>query len=396
MISDQLKDTLIDQIVKELIGQGSEGLKPVIELLLNAAMKIEREQFLGATSHERSEERQGYANGYKPKGLQTRLGALDLRVPQVRGLGFYPQSIEKGTRSEKALKLAIAQMYLEGVSTRRVQDITEQLCGYEVSSSQVSRVTQELDGQFEQFRNRLLGEIAYLVLDAIYLKIRHNGSVIDMAILLAYGVNSEGKREILGASASLSEAEVHWREFLQHLQSRGMRGLRLVVSDDHAGLKKARMAIFPSVPWQRCQFHLCQNAQSYAPKKSMRHEIAEVMREIFHSPTLEIATEMKRQSIEKYRKRAPEFAKWLEENVDEGLTIFQFPKEHWKKLRTSNGIERVNREIKRRTKVAVLFPNKESALRLVTGIILEIHEEWVTGRPYLDMSCLVEGYLKSE
>jgi len=396
MISDQLKDTLIDQIVKELIGQGSEGLKPVIELLLNAAMKIEREQFLGATSHERSEERQGYANGYKPKGLQTRLGALDLRVPQVRGLGFYPQSIEKGTRSEKALKLAIAQMYLEGVSTRRVQDITEQLCGYEVSSSQVSRVTQELDGQFEQFRNRLLGEIAYLVLDAIYLKIRHNGSVIDMAILLAYGVNSEGKREILGASASLSEAEVHWREFLQHLQSRGMRGLRLVVSDDHAGLKKARMAIFPSVPWQRCQFHLCQNAQSYAPKKSMRHEIAEVMREIFYSPTLEIATEMKRQSIEKYRKRAPEFAKWLEENVDEGLTIFQFPKEHWKKLRTSNGIERVNREIKRRTKVAVLFPNKESALRLVTGIILEIHEEWVTGRPYLDMSCLVEGYLKSE
>ena len=319
------------------------------------------------------------------------MGALSLEVPQVRGLGFYPQSLEKGTRSEKALKLAIAQMYIEGVSTRKVQDITGQLCGYDVSSTQVSRLTQELDEQFGQFRNRPIGEICYLTLDAIYLKIRHNGSVIDMAILLGYGVNTEGRREILGVSASLSEAEVHWREFLQSLQSRGMRGLRLIVSDDHAGLKKARMTVFPSVPWQRCQFHLCQNAQSYAPKKSMRHEIAEVMREILHSPTLEIAQEMKKQAIEKYRKRAPEFAKWLDENIDEGLTVFQFPKEHWKKLRTSNGIERVNREIKRRTKVAVLFPNKESALRLVTGVIIEIHEDWITGRPYLDMSCLLGG-----
>ncbi len=391
MISDQLNDTLIEEIVKGLIGGGSEGIKLVLERLYNASMKIEREQFLGAASHERSKERQGYANGYKPKELQTRMGALSLEVPQVRGLGFYPQSLEKGTRSEKALKLAIAQMYIEGVSTRKVQDITGQLCGYDVSSTQVSRLTQELDEQFGQFRNRPIGEICYLTLDAIYLKIRHNGSVIDMAILLGYGVNTEGRREILGVSASLSEAEVHWREFLQSLQSRGMRGLRLIVSDDHAGLKKARMTVFPSVPWQRCQFHLCQNAQSYAPKKSMRHEIAEVMREILHSPTLEIAQEMKKQAIEKYRKRAPEFAKWLDENIDEGLTVFQFPKEHWKKLRTSNGIERVNREIKRRTKVAVLFPNKESALRLVTGVIIEIHEDWITGRPYLDMSCLLGG-----
>lgn len=388
MISDQLKDTITEEIVKGLIGQGSEGLKSVLELLLNAAMKIERAQFLGAEAHERTEERKGYANGYKPKGLQTRMGALELQVPQVRGLGFYPQSLEKGSRSEKALKVAIAQMYIEGVSTRRVQDITEKLCGYEVSSTQVSRVTQELDGEFELFRNRPIGEISYLLIDAIYLKIRHNGAVIDMAILLAYGITPEGKREILGASSELSEAEVHWREFLQSLQARGMRGLQLVISDDHAGLKKARMAVFPSVPWQRCQFHLCQNAQSYAPKKSMRHEIAEVMRSIFSSPTLEIAKEMKRQAIEKYQKRAPEFAKWLEENVDEGLTVYQFPQEHRRKIRTSNGIERVNREIKRRTRIAVLFPNKESALRLVTGILIEIHEEWVTGRQYLDMSYL--------
>jgi len=396
MISDQLKDTLVDQIVKELIGHGTDGIRPVLELILNAAMKIEREQFLGAAPHERTEERKGYANGYKPKTLQTRLGPLELEVPQVRGLGFYPHSLEKGTRSEKALKVAVAQMYLEGVSTRRVQDITEKLCGYEVSSTQVSRVTKELDEQFEQFRTREIGEICYLVLDAVYLKVRHNGSVIDMAILLAYGVNVEGKREILGASTSLSEAEVHWREFLKGLQGRGMRGLRLVISDDHAGLKAARKSVFPSVPWQRCQFHLCQNAQSYAPKKSMRGEIAEVMRDIFNSPTLKIAQEMKLQAIEKYQKKAPEFAKWLEGNIDEGLTVYQFPKEHWKKIRTSNGIERVNREIKRRTRVAVMFPNKESALRLVTGVILEIHEDWITGRQYLNMDPLLREMSQNE
>jgi transposase-like protein len=396
MISDQLKDSLIDQIVKGLIGPGTEGLKPVLELLLNAAMKVEREQFLGASAHERSEERKGYANGYKPKELQTRMGALELSIPQVRGLGFYPQSIEKGSRSERALKLAIAQMYLEGVSTRKVQDITERLCGYEVSSTQVSRLTQELDGQFEQFRNRPIGEVCYLVVDALYLKVRHNGSVIDMAILLAYGITPEGKREILGASISLSEAEVHWREFFQNLQSRGMRGVRLIVSDDHAGMRNARMAVFPSVPWQRCQFHLSQNAQAYAPKKSMRGEIAETVREIFNSPTLAIAQEMKRLAVEKYQKRAPEFAKWLEENIDEGLTVYQFPQEHRKRIRTSNGIERLNKEIKRRTRVAVLFPNKESALRLVTGVIIEIHEDWVTGKQYLDMSPLLNKGLKNE
>lgn len=391
MISDHIKNTLMDQIVKELIGQeGGEGLKTVLELIFNAAMKVEREQFLGAAPHERSEDRKGYANGYKPKELQTRMGALDLEVPQVRGLGFYPQSIEKGSRSERALKLAIAQMYLEGVSTRRVQDITEKLCGYEVTSTQVSRATKELDVHFEQFRNRPIGEICYLIVDATYLKVRHNGSVISMAILLAYGVNAEGKKEILGVSTSLSEAEVHWREFLKSLQSRGMHGVRLGISDDHPGLKAARMAVFPSVPWQRCQFHLAQNAQSYAPKKSMKLEIADAVRDIFNSPTLEMAIQMKQLAIEKYQKRAPEFVKWLEENIEEGLTVYQFPRDHRKKIRTSNGIERVNREIKRRTRVAVLFPNKESALRLVTGVIIEIHEDWITGRQYLDMSQLLK------
>ena len=396
MISDRLKDTLVETIIKGIIGQGTEGIAPVVEMLMNAAMKVERDEFLGAGAHERSDERKGYANGYKPKEIQTRMGALELAVPQVRGLGFYPRSIERGTRSEKALKLAIAQMYLEGVSTRRVQDITEKLCGYEVSSTQVSRVTQELDEPFEQFRNRPIGEVCYLIVDALYLKVRHNGTVISMAVLMAYGITPDGKREILGASMSLSEAETHWREFFKNLQSRGMHGLRLIISDDHSGMKAARMAVFPSVPWQRCQFHLAQNAQSYVPRKAMRLEIAEVIRDIFHSPTLEMARELIRQAVEKYQKKAPEFVKWLEENIEEGLTVYKFPREHWKKIRTSNGIERVNREVKRRTRVAVLFPNKESALRLVTGVIIEIHEEWMTGRQYLDMAPLLGQNLENK
>ena len=396
MISDSVKDSIIEEIFKGLIGQGTEGIRPVLELLLNTAMKVEREHFLGAGAHERSEERKGYANGYKPKQVHTRMGALELSVPQVRGLSFYPKSIEKGCRSERALKTAIAEMYLGGVSTRDVTNITQELCGLEVSSTQVSRVTAELDEEFEKFRNRPIGEICYLLVDAIYLKVRHNGSVMDMAVLLAYGINPEGKREILGASTSLSEAEVHWREFFTHLQSRGMRGLRLIISDDHAGMKSARKAVFPSIPWQRCQFHLAQNAQSYAPKKSMREEIAQVMREIFNCPNIEMARDMVKRTVEKYQKKAPEFAKWLEGNIEEGLTVYQFPQEHRKKIRTSNGIERLNREIKRRTRVAVLFPNKASALRLVTGVIIEIHEEWVTGKQYLDMGPLLKPDLKND
>ena len=385
MISGQVKGTLIEEITKVLIGEGIEGLKPVLELLLNTAMKVEREHFLKAELHERREERTDYANGYKPKQFNTRMGQIDLNIPQVRGGGFYPQSIEKGSRSEKALKLALAEMYLQGVSTRRVQNITEKLCGLEVSTSQVSRATKELDEQFEQFRNRPIGEIVYLVLDATYLKIRHNGTVISMSILLAYGITPEGKREILGASASLSEAEVHWRDFLKHLASRGLRGLQLIISDGHTGLRSAKTAVF----WQRCQFHLSQNAQAYAPKKHMKAEIADAIRDIFNSPNLEMAQEMKRQTIEKYKTKAPEFVRWLEENIDEGLTVYQFPREHRIKIRTSNGMERVNREIKRRTRVAVLFPNKESALRLVTAVLMEIHEDWAIYRSdYLDMSLL--------
>lgn len=391
MTSDHQQNNLLMTVIEALHSADGDAMKPLLEAVLNAVMKAERNNALNATPYERSDERTGYANGFKEKKLDTRMGKLELHVPQTRGVAFYPGCIEKGLRSERALKLAVAEMYLKGVSTRKVQKITEQLCGLEINSTQVSRMTKELDEEFGKFRNRPLGAYPYVVLDALYLKIQHNGTVIDQAVLIAYGVNSFGRREILGASVSLSEAEVHWRTFFESLQKRGLAGVKLITSDDHSGLRAAMKAVFPATPWQRCQFHMSQNAQSYSPKKHMRAEIAEAMRSIFNSPSIETAELMIRNTIDSYSKRAPEFSSWLESNIREGLTCFQFPKKHQKRVRTSNGIERVNREVKRRTRVAVLFPNKESALRLVTGVLMEIHEEWITGKQYLDMTEFKEG-----
>jgi putative transposase len=385
MTTDQQHDNLLMTVIEALSSEDGDKMRPLLEAVLNATMKSERNQALQAAPYERSEERLGYANGFKDKSLNSRMGKLELKIPQTRGVSFYPNSLEKGLRSERALKLAIAEMYLKGVSTRRVEKITEQLCGLEINSTQVSRMTQELDDEFEKFRNRSLGLFSYVILDATYLKVRHNGTVINQAVLIAYGVNVFGRREILGASVSLSEAEVHWRTFLESLVKRGLSGVKLITSDDHCGLKAALQSVLPSVPWQRCQFHMSQNAQHYAPKKHMREEITFAMRNIFNSPSIETAEAMINHTVNQFEKSAPEFVEWLENNISEGLTCLSFPQKHRKKIRTSNGIERVNREVKRRTRVAVLFPNDASALRLVTAVLMEIHEEWITGRQYLDM-----------
>jgi len=313
---------------------------------------------------------------------------MRVEIPQVRGLTFYPRSLERGCRSERALKLAIAEMYVKGVSTRKVSKITEQLCGTEISSSQVSRLSRALDEQLAAFRDRPLGEYPYVLLDARYEKIRHGGEVIDMAVLMAIGVNRDGYREVLGVSARISEAEAHWRHFLESLSARGLRGIELITSDDHSGLRAARRAVFPSVPWQRCQYHLSANAQSYAPKKALKVEIGQAMRDIFQSPDIDSARARVKETIEAYRQRAPRFVEWLEENVEEGFTVYQFPRAHQRRIRTTNALERLNKEVKRRTQVATLFPNEASCLRLVTALICEIHEEWITGKRYLNMELL--------
>jgi putative transposase len=259
-VAQQLQHTSIDQVLELLTDQGTQGLAEAIRILLNAAMLFERERFIGAAPYERTAERRDYANGFKQKCLRTRLGDLVVRVPLVRNGDFYPHALERGTRSERAFKLALAEMYVQGVSTPKVKAITEHLCGFEVTSSQVSRATAELDEQFKQWRERPLGEMPYVQVDARYEKVREGGLVIDQAVLQAIGIDREGRRHMLGVSVNRSEAEVHWREFLQGLIGRGLCGVRLVTSDDHTGLEAARKAVFPGVPWQRCQFHLQQNA----------------------------------------------------------------------------------------------------------------------------------------
>lgn len=388
------KDNVIEDVMKLLIAYGPEKFKDSMELIYNQAMQIERSQVLQAQPYERNEERLGYANGFKPKKFSTSLGKLDLQIPQVRGdISFYPSSLERGCRSEKALKLALAEMYIQGVSTRKVQAITEQLCGTSISSTQVSRLSAELDVSLNAFRERELKDpYRYVYLDARYEKIRHNGSVIDMAVLIALGVNTRtGKREILGISTELSEAEVHWRHFMQSLQKRGLHGVELFISDDHSGLKAARKAAFPSILWQRCQFHFQQNAQSYAPKRSMKKELADAVKYIFNSASKEEAIAKCKAISAKYETAAPAFCEWLEENIEDSLTVFDFPESHRRRIRTSNTLERLNQEIKRRTRVARLFPNEASCLRLVTAILVEHHDNWVTGKKYLNFEMETEN-----
>jgi len=350
---------------------------------VNTAMQIERQKYLGAARYEHNPERSGHANGYKPKTVKTRLGALNFEVPQVREGGFYPQALEKGLRSERALTLTLAEMYVQGVSTRKVAAVVEQLCGCEVSSSQVSRAAALLDEKLEAWRNSEVGEIVYLLLDARYEKVRQDGRIRDVAVLIAAGIDREGRRKVLGVSISLSEQEVHWRVFLESLVKRGLRGVELIISDDHSGLKAARQAVFGGIPWQRCQFHLQQNAQAYVPRKEMQKEVAEDIRSIFNAPSRARAEEYLKATVQKYEKTASKLAGWLEKNIPEGLTVFTFPTAHQRRIRTTNGLERLNREIRRRTRVVSIFPNEKSALRLISAILLEISDEWEGGKLYL-------------
>ncbi len=377
--------TLPKEYLEQLTEQGLEGLPTLIQTLVNQAMQIERENYLRAKPYERTNERKGHANGYKPKTVRTRVGEVTFSIPQVREGGFYPQSLEKGIRSERALLLTLAEMYVQGVSTRKVAAITEQLCGTQISASQVSRAAQQLDEELESWRNRLLGEVVYLHLDARYEKVRQAGSVRDAAILMASGVKRDGKRTILGISVSLSEAEAHWRAFLEGLIKRGLHGVQLIISDDHVGMKAARKAVFTGIPWQRCQFHLQQNAQAYVPRVSMRREVAEDIRTIFNAPDRETAEAYLKKTVEKYAVLSPKLADWMEVNILEGFTVFAFPRVHQRRLRTSNYMERLSQEIKRRTRIVRVFPNEDSCLRLISAILMECNEEWEFGRIYLRM-----------
>jgi putative transposase len=354
----------------------------LIRVLINNAMQEERAKYLQADEYERTADRTGYANGYKAKTVNTRVGKITFSIPQVRDSGFYPSALEKGLRSERALTMTLAEMYVQGVSTRKVKEITEQLCGFEISAAQVSRATEQLDQTLQEWRERPLGEMMYLYLDAIYEKVRENGQIRDAAVLIATGISPTGERQVLGVSISLSEHEEHWKTFLKSLKDRGMNGVKLVISDAHSGLGAARRAILGAVPWQRCQFHIQQNASSYVPRLSMRAEVAADIRAMFNASDRKTAEEALQGMITKYTSSAPRLSAWLEENLPDSFTNFDFPLEHRRTIRTSNSLERVNKEIRRRTNVIGVFPNEASCLRLVSALLMEISEEWQLGKHY--------------
>lgn len=381
-----------DNLMELIIQHGPEAMGQAFASLLNSAMAIERQQTLTAAPYERTDQRRGYANGYKPKTIRTRAGELTVQVPQTRdyadenGNPFYPTALERGIRSERALTLAVAEMYVQGVSTRKVTKVVQELCGLQVTSTQVSRAAAELDKELEAWRNRPIGEIPYLILDATYEKVRYAGSVISCALLTAIGVTPDGKRTILGTSVLLSEAESHWRTFLESLQKRGMHGVRMITSDDHAGMRAARQAFFPSVPWQRCQFHLIQNAMAHVPKQNMKSQVASDLSNIFNAPNRLEAEQKLKETAEKYQQIAPELSAWMQDNIPEGLSVFTLPQKHQRRLRTSNCLERLHKEINRRTRVATLFPNTASLLRLASAVLSEISEGWEVGKTYLNMT----------
>jgi putative transposase len=375
--------TLPAELLEQVQEQGLDVLPELIRVIINTAMQAERTEHLKAAPYQHNPERTGHANGFKPKTMRTRVGEIAFAIPQVREGGFYPQALERGLRSERALTLALAEMYVQGVSTRKVKAITEQLCGVDVSSSQVSRAAAEMDSELEKWRERPLGEYPYLFLDAYYEQVREDGQVRHLAVLVAVAVTPSGKREILGVSVSLSEHEVHWRAFLENLKKRGLGGVQLITSDDHAGLRAARLAVFGSIPWQRCQFHLQQNAQAYVPHKDMQSEVADDIRTIFNAPDRATADAYLARTILKYEKNASRLSNWMASNLPEGLMVFSFPGGFQRPLRTTNGVERLHREVRRRARVVSIFPNKASCLRLVSAVLSEISEEWLTGRTYI-------------
>jgi putative transposase len=386
-MDEQNQHNHLDALINLLFDDGLQNALPrIAEILMNAAMLLERENHIGAAPYQRGTQRDGYANGFKARNFQTGIGTLKLSVPQVRDSSaiFATSLLEKGSRSDRALKSAIATMYVEGVSTRRVTKIMEELCGFQVSSGQVSNLNKQLDAEFEKWRTRPLPDISHMTLDATYYKVRIDGVVRDCATLIAYGIRRDDqKRMVLGVSCALSEAEIHWRSFLSGLKERGIGIPDLVTSDAHSGLKAALKAVMNGASWQRCQFHLQQNAQQYVTKQHLKTKVAADIRSVFNADNAALAEERLKQFVKTYSESQPKLAQWAEENLPEGFAVFALPEIQRKRLRTSNACENVNGQIKKRTRVVGLFPSEESLLRLVTGVLIEISENWETGKAYL-------------
>ena len=360
-------------------------LQGLVQSALQAILEAEMEAHLGAARYERTTGRSGYRNGAKPRTLQTRVGTLELRVPQDREGTFSTELFARYQRSEQALVLALMEMYLHGVSTRKVTAITEQLCGIAFSKSQVSTLTGRLDADLAAWRERPLpAAYPYLSVDARYEHVRVDGQVISQGVLVVAGVRDDGRREILAVEVADTESEATYQDLFRRLKGRGLHGVRLITSDDHAGLRAAIARHFQGASWQRCQVHFARNLQGRVGAKH-RAQLAEDLRTIFAAPAATQARATARACAERWRSSHPVIAAQLEEELEDCLACYHAPAPHRLRIRTTNGLERLNQELKRRTRVVRIFPNRAALLRLVTALAMEQSEEWVSGRRYLDM-----------
>jgi len=369
-------------------------LQGIVGEVLQRLLDSEITAHVGATPYERSGDRKGYRNGSYPRTLKTRVGRIELSVPRDREGTFQPSLFARYQRSEKALLLALMEMTLEGVSTRKVAAITEALCGTSFSKSLVSSLAADLDDRLEAWRNRRLdGEWPYLFVDALYQKVRHDGRVVSMALLVVVGVNGDGYRSVLAVEVAHSENEADYDDLFRALCGRGLRGVQMVVSDDHQGLKSALIRNFPGVAWQRCQVHFARNLLMKLRRRD-RGWVMAALRDVFNAPDRAAAEFRLRGLVERLRSPYPDLADYLEEEAPETLSVFDYPEAHRRRLRTTNGLERLNQELRRRMRVIRIFPHRWSCLRLSAALCQEHDEEWMTGKRYLDMTLLsknVEG-----
>lgn len=385
----RMKNTANKQNLKELLME-EDFLRPLVEQVVQQVLEAEMDEALQAEKGERTPERLGYRSGYYDRNLITRVGKLELRVPQDRHGHFRTEVFERYQRSEKALVAALAEMYVQGVSTRKVKAVTEELCGHEFSASTISRINKTLDEDLAKFAQRQLEEeYPYLILDARYERVREDGVISSRAVMVAIGINWEGRRCVLAVDLANRESHSSWREFLQGLRQRGLKGVRLVISDDHAGLKKAIPEVLPETVWQRCYVHFLRNALDHLPRKADDDCLTE-LRWLYGRRNLEEARRDLAAWLRKWETRYPKLCNWAEGNIEETFTFYRFPQQHHKHLKSTNMLERLNEEIKRRTLVVRIFPNSESCLRLVRALAVEIHENWIEATRYLNTELLAE------
>jgi putative transposase len=376
--------------VKELFSKSPAGLREIVGAVMQEMLEAEMSDALLAEKGERTSARLGYRSGYDSRTLVTRVGKLELRVPQDRDGRFSTELFERYQRSEQALVATLAEMYVQGVSTRKVKAITEELCGHAFSASSISAINKRLDESLKAFAERPLGEpFPYLILEARYEKVREGGIVASQAVLIAIGIDWDGRRQILAVEMANRESRSSWKDFLVGLRERGLHGVELVVADDHAGLRSAIREVITEAAFQRCYLHFLRNALDHLPRKA-DDDCLQELRWLYDRRSVEEARRDLAAWISKWSTRYQKLVAWVEETIEETLTFYRLPRQHHKHLKSTNMLERLNEEIRRRTYVVRIFPNSDACRRLIRALAVETHENWLEAHRYLNMNDLKE------